>query len=295
MVLISVPLAGANEIAIAAGLLGAYLARRRGWTTLATVLFALAALVKPYAAIGLLAHLTLLARQGRPRELAKQAVVGLGVGAALYAPYWHGWATFAGLFGAAVSLSNLSPAGMLERLLTSLADGLGIPGAAAVVHAVIRVAIVGLLLWAVAWALRRVRDEESLWYGVLFVLAAYLFLTPWFFYWYLVAPVALAAALPRNRLTVPTLVFSGSSLLVFRFHPVLVDWTVQTLARYGIPWAVFRRDRAAPAGTSAELRPVPAETARLHPTAVPSRSGGGVAPIAVPGTSAIPVRAPAAE
>jgi alpha-1,6-mannosyltransferase len=259
LVLIGVPLAGANEVAIAAALLGAYLARRRGRTWLATVLFTLAALVKVYAVVGLVFHLVLLARQGRRKEAVAQSGVAALVAAAAYAPYWHGWSTFAGLAGAATTLWNLSPAGMLERLLSSFFDGIGMPQAATAANAIIRVAGLTLLLAAILWALRRVRDEESLWYGVVFVVLAYLFVTPWFFYWYVVAPLALVAALPRNRLTTPVLVFSGSSLIVLHFHPVLLNWSVQTALRFGLPVIPFVRSRervAGPAGrTEVMARP----------------------------------------
>jgi hypothetical protein len=126
-----------------------------------------------------------------------------------------------------------------------------------------------------------------MWFGVLFVVAAYLYLTPWFFYWYIVAPVALVAALPRNRLTDPSLVFAGSSLITLRFHPVLVNWTVQTLARYGLPVAVFRsqgRNERRSSDADASVAPL------LAP-----HSGSGISPITVPSTSALPVRAPAAD
>ena len=75
LVLICVPLAGANDVAIAAALVGAYLARRRRRTWLATLLLTLAALVKAYAAIGLILHLVLVLRERGGREAARQGVL----------------------------------------------------------------------------------------------------------------------------------------------------------------------------------------------------------------------------
>ena len=89
--------------------------------------------------------------------------------------------------------------------------------------------------------------------------------------WYIVAPVALVAALPRNRLTTPILVFSGSSLIVLHYHPVLLNWTVQTALRYGLPlWAFLRGSRRVirlPEASDAAPEPIPA-TAAPAPAAV---------------------------
>jgi alpha-1,6-mannosyltransferase len=239
LVMICVPLAGANDVAIAAALVGAHLARRRGRTWMATLLLTLAALVKAYAAIGLILHLVLLLRERGSKEAARQGLLAGAVATVAYAPYWAGWATFRGLANIA-EMTNLSLSGMTSRLIVSPLEALGVP-AGPTVDAVLRLAGGALLAAAVVWAVRRTRDEASLWYGVLFVVATYLFVTPWFFYWYIVAPVALVAALPRNRLTTPVLVFSGSSLIVLHYHPVLLNWTVQTALRYGLPvWAFLR-------------------------------------------------------
>jgi hypothetical protein len=277
LVLLTVPLAGANDVAMAAGFLGAYLARRRGRMWLATLLLTLAALVKAYAAIGLLLHLVLLARERGGRETARQGALAAAVAAVAYAPYWAGWATFRGLLNIA-EMTNLSLSGMTARLLSSPLEALGAP-ASGTIELALRILGVSLLLAAVLWAVRRTRDEASMWYGVVFVLLAYLFVTPWFFYWYIVAPLALVAALPRSRLTTPVLVFSGSSLIVLHFHPVLLNWTVQTALRYGLPLVPFLRSRAR---SAAEQTRAPG-------------GGGALRPIAMPSTATLPSRAPAAE
>jgi hypothetical protein len=98
--------------------------------------------------------------------------------------------------------------------------------------------------------------------------------------------------MPRNRLTDATLVFSGSSLIVFRFHPVLADWTVQTLTRYGLPVGIFRRQRP---GRSTQERSRAPDVSELGPRLSARTGGGGLAPITVPAASALPVRAPAAD
>jgi hypothetical protein len=278
LVLICVPLAGANDVALAAGFLGAYLARRRGRMWLTTLLLTLTALVKAYAAIGLILHLVLLARERGGREAARHGALAAAVAVVAYAPYWAGWATFRGLLNIA-EMTNLSLAGMTARLIGSPLEALGIP-ASGPIELALRVVGAALLIAAVVWAIRRTRDEGSLWYGVLFVVLAYLFVTPWFFYWYIVAPLALVAALPRNRLTTPVLVFSGSSLIVLHFHPVLLNWTVQTALRYGLPLIPFVRSRGR--GTSAVSNRA-------------ARGEGALRPIPLPSTAAIPPHATVAE
>jgi hypothetical protein len=105
-----------------------------------------------------------------------------------------------------------------------------------------------LLLLAAIWAIRRTETEHDVWYGTLVVLSLYVLVTPWYLYWYLVAPMALAAALPRNRFTIPLLVFSGTTLITARFPPWLLGEVVQADLRYGPPIATYfwirNRDQA---------------------------------------------------
>ena len=75
-----------------------------------------------------------------------------------------------------------------------------------------RVVAGGALLAVVARAVAKVRDEQTLWRYTIVVLVAYLFLTPWFLYWYMLAPLTMIAVLPTNRFTYPILTFSGTSL-----------------------------------------------------------------------------------
>lgn len=273
LVLITVPLGGAADVALAAAIVGAILARRRGRTGLCTVLLALGGLVKVYGLIALLLHLTLLARErGGRRALAHAAAAG-AVAVAAYAKYWAGLATFEGLFKAA-GLTNESLAGTVQRLLIPVLHGAGLhqPHLA---FLVVRFAGGALLVSAIGYALILVRNERTLWTMTMFVLTAYLFLTPWFLYWYTVAPLAMAAMLPRNRLTDPILIFSGTSLVSVGGALPLRDWVAQSVLRY-IPPVAFRRRR----------RP-----------ALEVVHGGGGAPIgiAVPRTAASIQRAPAAK
>ena len=274
LILVTVPLAGSADVALAAGFLGAYLARRRGRLAVATLLLTGVALIKVYAVAGLLLHLVLVARQrGRQAALAHGALAG-AVAALAYAPYWAGLDTFTGLLNA-VPLSNLSLMGMVEDLIRPVLAFIGVPFSAGLAQVAVRLTGGGLLAAAVGWAVYRTRDEDSLWFNLLLVLGAYMYLTPWFLYWYIVAPLALVAALPRNRLTYPVLLFSGSSFIVLRYHPLLLNWTVQTALRYGLP-----------------LVPLVLDEARTE--AREARRGDEVVPLPAPSTG-VPARASAAE
>jgi hypothetical protein len=238
VVLVSVPLAGSADVALAAGFLGAYLARRRGRMALATAVLTLACLVKAYAAVALLLHLVLLARErGRPAAAAHLAGAA-GLGALSYAPYWSGVETFRGLINA-TALINDGLVGMLRRALAPALRLAGVASAETASDAVVRVVAGVLFLAVLLWAVRAVRDERRMWQATVAVLAAYLYLTPWFLYWYVVGPLALVAALPPSRLTYPVLAFSGSALIEVRAGWYALARTAQTVLRYGIPVALF--------------------------------------------------------
>jgi hypothetical protein len=239
LVLITVPLAGSADTAVAAAFVAAILARRRGRTGLTTVLLTVAALVKVYAIVGLVLHVALLARERGARKAVGHAAAGAGLIAAGYAPFWSGLATFRGL-SAASGLTNQSLTGTVQRVV--FAPILRVFGYHAWSHGaevLARVVAGTLLALAVVWALRRVRDERTLWTGTLVVLGAYLVLTPWFLYWYMLAPLAMVAALPANRLTVPLLTFSGTAFFTLSLPWPETLWILQTILRYGLPFAML--------------------------------------------------------
>jgi hypothetical protein len=138
---------------------------------------------------------------------------------------------------------------------------IGLPFASGNASVVVRVASISLLVGAIVWAVRRTRDDETLWRGAVVVMAAYLYLTPWSFYWYAVGLVALVSAVPRNKLTYPLLAFSGTQLTLVRFRPPLAAWTAQTVLRYGLPVLPMgircRADRVVRRGSGRVSFPVP--------------------------------------
>jgi Glycosyltransferase family 87 len=267
LVLITVPLAGSADVAVAAGLLGAVLARRRGRNGIATVLLALAALVKVYAVVGLLLHLVLLMRNRGWRRAAAHAVAAAGIAAAAFAPYWAGTATFRGLLNMA-RMRNQSLMGSLERVVfRPILAGVGYRTPTTGAQLLGRGLAVVLLGAALAWGVRKARDEDSLWYAVLGVLTVYMLVSPWFLYWYILGPLALVAVLPRNRLTAPILVFSGTSLISLFLSPIRLLLTVQSLARYGPPALVFAIRGRLARRKALKGEPGDGSTAGAHPLA----------------------------
>src|SRR5204863_5135539 len=91
------------------------------------------------------------------------------------------------------------------------------------------------------WAVRTVKDVRSFWWAPLVLLTAYLYLTPWFMYWYAIAALALVAVLPINRLTYPLVTLSATSVAAIWFRPRLLGNVTQTIVRYLPPVLVFAR------------------------------------------------------
>jgi hypothetical protein len=274
LVLVTVPLGGAADVALGAALLAAVLARKRGRTYLATALLTLGGMVKLYGMIGVVLHVVLVWRERGVKAAARHAGLAVGIVAVLYAPYWRGMKTFSGLLKAA-GLTNESLIGLLQRVLAPVLLALGYHTPRHGAEVAVRLLGGALLLGAVAWAVAHVRDERSFWYSTLVVLVAYCYLTPWYLYWYAIAPLTLVAALPRNRLTYPVLLLTGASLVKVGHSNRLLNMTGQAALRY------------LPPGTSYVLgrRPEPA----VH--------RGGVVPtrIPVPATAATLQQAPAAK
>jgi len=241
LILVTVTLGGLADVAVAAGILGAMVASRRGRTRLATLLLAAASLVKIYAAVALLLHLVLLLRKRGRRETLMHNAIAAGTAAIAFLPYWAGWQTFRGILKIA-DMSNKSLTGTIQRALVYVFRFVGVSAARDDAAAVIRWVTFPLLVIVVLWAVLRLESEEDVWTGTLAVLAAYVLVTPWYLPWYLVAPLALVAVLRRNRLTVPLLAFSGTTFAVIQFPPWLAGMVVQTLVRYGPPIAIYRNE-----------------------------------------------------
>jgi hypothetical protein len=257
LVLITVPLGGLVDTAIAACFLGAYLARRRNHMVLVTVLLTAASMIKVYAVIGLLLHLLLLLRERGVRTTARHTAVFGSMAILLTIPYWAGLNTFRGVVHVA-DLSNKSLTGTIQRILTIPLRWTGIGEPPRVAGQIVRGVAFAVLAAGVLWAVRRVWREGDLWACVLAVLCLYLLVTPWFLYWYLLTPIVLVAVMPRNRLTDPVLVFSGTGMFTAAFPPWLFGNVTQALLRYAVPVAVYVREPARRRHGHADILELPA-------------------------------------
>jgi hypothetical protein len=233
---------------------------------LATVLLTLASLVKIYAVVALALHLVLVMRERGWGRAWRHAGLAGGISAIAFAPFWAGLKTFSGVWEAR-KLANLSLTGMVQRVLgVSLRQFISRHLAWLIAQSAVRVVAGGVLVGIAIWAVRRVRDERSFWWATLVMLTAYLYLTPWFMYWYPIAALALVAVLPINPLTYPLVTFSASSLVAVWFRPQMAGQVTQTLLRYVPPVAVH-----------VGLRRKPVTVRRL---------GGGRVSISIPPASA---------
>src|SRR5205823_54085 len=106
-------LAGLADVALAAGLTAAYVARRRGHPWVTTVLLTLASLVKVYAVVALVLHLVVTVRERGWRRAGVHAALAGCLAVAAFAPYWVGLSTFTGLLHIA-GLTNHSVAGTIQ-------------------------------------------------------------------------------------------------------------------------------------------------------------------------------------
>jgi hypothetical protein len=246
LVIVSLPLGGHADVAVAAALLWALVADRRDHPMTATVLLAGASLVKAYAGVVLVVYLISLVLRRRawlPAATASLAVAGLA-----YAPFWDGATTFSGL-GEIGSRASASLGGSLQLLLANL---LG-PEPAVWTVRLLGLSIVGAVIVAGA---RRPGFAQDPWSAAAAAFVAYIAVTPWFLYWHLVGALALAGVAATSPLRAATYTFSGTAMVTASFGATWWGRIVQTAVRYGPPVAVFMVLRRREAGTSPRwLRP----------------------------------------
>src|SRR5439155_24101900 len=167
---------------------------------------------------------------------ARHALVAASVGSVIYLPYWS-LAVFRGV-AEATTLTNVSLSGTLQRLLVPILHAMG-SGRTHLAQRLVHLTAGAALLAVVAWAIHRAWEKRALWPVLVGALFAYLVITPWFLPWYVIAPLALVAVLPRNRLTLPLIVFAATSLAVL-WDPVSTsDWVFVSLVHYVPPAAVY--------------------------------------------------------
>lgn len=284
LVLIVVPLGGLVDAAVAAMVLGAVLAHRRGRPGIATLLLTLATLVKLYAAVPLGLYLVLRLRERGVRVAAGHALLALALSVAAFVPYWAGPQVLRGLLNVA-GLTNFALAGVVQRLVAATLSLAGVATAQTVAGDIVRGAALLALLLTVAWALRTARTAATTWYAALATLLVASLVSPWFLYWYLLTPIALICILPRNRLTVPGLVLAGTAVFTPTFSPYPAALALQTVGRYGPALLAWWRRWGARAVIGAPKESPPSETSEPQEpegTAGPLPEDAAPEPVAPP-------------
>ncbi len=239
LVIVSLPLGGHADVAVAAAVLWAIVADRRGRPLLATLALTGGWLVKAYAGVVLLVYLLALVRRRAPTALG---AAGLSAGATVLAwlPFWQGLPTLSGLADVA-RRASASLAGQAQLLLTDPLDG-------DVARLLVRVVGVVVLAGVILVVARRPGFAEDPWAAAAAAFLAYIAVTPWFLYWHLTAPLFLAIVSASPGIRAAALTFSGTSMLTASFGGTTWGRLVQTSLRYGIPLLAGVR-AARPPGT----------------------------------------------
>jgi Glycosyltransferase family 87 len=250
MVLSAVGLGAHADVAVAAGVVGAVVAGRRDRDGVATLLLVGATLVKAYAGLILVVWLVALVWRRGVLPAMGHAVAALAAAVAAYAPFWEGSMTFAGLQEVG-RMASASLTGTIQRLVAGAPDDPS-AGAGDVAAVVIRVAAAAVLVAALLVAIRAERRGGDVWRAAAIVMLAYVLVTPWFLYWHLIGPLALVLAAADEALSLGTLTFSATSLVVAGGSSFLsggaagLGLAFQTAVRYGPPVAVAWRVRTRP-------------------------------------------------
>ena len=238
MVLFAAGLGAHTDLMVAALLAGAVAAYGRGRDVPSTLLIAMAALVKAYAGLVLIAWLLhLWRRRGLGASVGHASLVAAAAVLA-YLPFWHGAETFTGVADIG-RIASTSLAGTIVRLASghawaAYAAGASTPGEV--------VRVLGLLLIAAALVTvaRSPRTGREPWRAGAILFWVYVVVTPWYLAWHLIGLVALAVACADEVVLWSTLTFSATSLYVGTGGTV-AGLVLQTAVRYVPPGVVATR------------------------------------------------------
>jgi hypothetical protein len=242
LVVVSVGLGAHADVAVAAALAGGILAERRGKHVLTTLLLVVAALVKVYAGLALVVWLIVLARRRGAGAVIGHGALAAAAVAVAYAPFWQGAATFSWV-PVVARLASASLAGTIIRAAAGQADvAAPVATTAALVVRVIGLVVLAAAVVAVARSRRTAADP---WRTTALLFGAYVLVAPWYLPWHLFGPLALAAAVPNDRISRALWVFAGTSLIVTSGATLLpaglavVGLLIQTVLRYGPPLVAY--------------------------------------------------------
>jgi hypothetical protein len=226
LVIVALPLGGHADVAVVAAALWALVADRRGRPLVATLLLTAAWLVKAYAVVVLIVYLLALARRRLPLAL-QAAALAAGSTALTWLPFWKGLQTLEGLVEVA-RRASASLAGQLQLLLTG-------PLGEDVAGTIVRIAGALVVTAVVLMLSRRDGFAEDPWPAATAAFVAYVAVTPWFLYWHLVGPLALAIVAGSPAIRAATLTFGGTAMLTASLGGSSWGRFLQACLRYGPP------------------------------------------------------------
>jgi hypothetical protein len=250
LVIVALPLGGHADVAVVAAVLWAIVAHRREHPLLATLALTAASLVKAYAGVVLLVYLVALARRSI-RTAALATFTAAATTALAWLPFWKGLSTLSGLAEVA-GRTSASLGGQLQLLLEGPLDH-------EAASASVRIAGAAIVLAAIVLLARRPGFAADPWPAAAAAFLAYVAVTPWFLYWHLMGPLALAVVAGSAVVRVTALTFSGTAMLTASFGGRWWGRLLQTALRYGIPAAAGVR-AATRQGTAGTRRRSPPRT-----------------------------------
>ena len=249
LLIVSLPLGGHADVAVAAAFLWALVADRRRRPVVAALLLTAATLVKAYAGVVLVVYLLALVRRSVP-VAARATAASAAVGILCWAPFWVGPETLSGLARVGGQASSSLGGTVQTALDTVLPADL----------AVWTVRVFGLLVVAavVTVVARSPSFARDPWPGCAASFAAYLAVTPWFLPWHLIGLLALASVTGSAKLRAAAFAFSGTAPLTASFGGSWWGWSIQTVLRYGAPvvaWLTAGEHRATGPRAARSRRP----------------------------------------
>jgi alpha-1,6-mannosyltransferase len=162
-------------------------------------------------------------------RIAGGAVAGAGVAAALYAPYWAGQQTFSGL----ASSGRAGHTGSTQTVLAEVFSRVVSEQTALVAVSVAATATVVLAAIVIAV---RVRTPTDLLRGTAVLMVIYTLLSPAYWPWYVVLPIAFLALVPRGTFLVLIVAMSLASRLVAPLNSLYVDGIIGRPTFFLLTW-----------------------------------------------------------
>jgi hypothetical protein len=162
-------------------------------------------------------------------RIAGGAVAGAGVAVALYAPYWAGRQTFAGLGSSGrAGHTGSTQTFMVEILSLVISEQTALRVVSFAAAATVLLAAIAIAVW--------VRAPTDLLRGIAVLIVIYTLLSPAYWPWYVVLPVAFLALSPHGVLLVLLVTMSLGSRLVAPLDSLYVDEVIGRPAFFLLTW-----------------------------------------------------------